>query len=214
MKGPGWRRQWRIRLAAAIGTIVITALGASWRVRRRRGEHLRAARGRGGFAYCLWHGEMLPILWSERNLGVAILISEHPDGEIIARVARALGCRAIRGSTTRGGGRALLALVRELEAGNAIAVTPDGPRGPREEVAPGVVAACQRAGAPLLPIRATVDRAWRLKTWDRFLVPKPFARVTITYGEPVIFAAGPAREAAEHVSAVKVAMEAAGVADA
>ncbi|HVE79563.1 MAG TPA: lysophospholipid acyltransferase family protein [Gemmatimonadaceae bacterium] len=198
-----------MRLASTFGAAVLGTLGATWRLRRRGEEHLRTARAHGGFAYSLWHGEMLPVLWSERNKGIAVLVSEHSDGEIIARILEAFGCRTVRGSTTRGGGRALLALVRELQAGHAIAVTPDGPRGPREEVAPGVVAACQRAGALLLPVRASADRAWRLSSWDRFVLPKPFARISITYGQPLTFERGATSDATAQVERVKTAMHAA-----
>ena len=82
-------------------------------------------------------GQLLPLIWHHRNQRVAILVSEHRDGEIIARVAQSIGYRLIRGSSTRGGERALLALARELKAGAEVAVTPDGPRGPREVMRPG-----------------------------------------------------------------------------
>jgi lysophospholipid acyltransferase (LPLAT)-like uncharacterized protein len=129
----------------------------------------------------LWHGQMLPLLWQHRREGVAVLISEHRDGEIIARVAVALGYRTVRGSTFRGADRALVGLVRELKAGHDVAVTPDGPRGPAREFAPGALVAAQRAGAPVIAIGMAATRAWRLRSWDGFMIPKPFARVTIAY---------------------------------
>ncbi len=82
----------------------------------------------------LWHGELLPILWAHRDQGIAVLISTHADGEIIARICESLGCRTVRGSSSRGGVRALLELVRELEQGHEVAITPDGPRGPRRAI--------------------------------------------------------------------------------
>ena len=98
--------------------------------------------------------------------------------------ARVLGYRSIRGSSSKGAARALLAAVRELQGGSSVAFTPDGPRGPRRELKPGVVAAAQRGGGVIVPVSARADRAWRLDSWDRFLVPKPGAKVTVTYGRP------------------------------
>ena len=114
-----------------------------------------------------------------------VLISEHGDGEIAARAAESMGYRTIRGSSRRGAERALLSLAREVEGGSHVAVTPDGPRGPAESFAPGALIAAQRSGAPIVLLRAVVDRAWRLNSWDRFIIPKPFARVTIYVGEPM-----------------------------
>ena len=143
---------------------------------------------------------MLPLLFQHRDEGVAILISSHRDGELIARTAQRFHFRTVRGSTSRGGGRALLGLVRELERGGEVAVTPDGPRGPAERFAPGALVAAQRANAHIVPVAAVADRAWRLKSWDRFLVPKPFARVTVAYGPPTRVAASTAREAGDEAA--------------
>ena len=114
-----------------------------------------------------------------------MLISEHGDGEIIARIARHFGFRTIRGSTSRGAARALLELVREVQGGNELAITPDGPRGPAKSFAPGAVIVAQRSGSPIVPAVVHVPFAWRLKSWDRFVVPKPFAKITVAYGETI-----------------------------
>ncbi|MGI8402678.1 MAG: lysophospholipid acyltransferase family protein, partial [Gemmatimonadaceae bacterium] len=142
------------------------------------------------------HGHLLPGLWHHRNEGVTVLISEHRDGEIVARAAESLGYGLIRGSTTRGGGRALISLVRELRAGHEIAITPDGPRGPARKFAPGALVAAQRSDAFILPVAVSASRSWRLKSWDRFMIPKPFARVTIAYGPPTKVESTDARAAA------------------
>jgi lysophospholipid acyltransferase (LPLAT)-like uncharacterized protein len=122
------------------------------------------------------------LLWQHRNEGVAVLISTHADGEIIARICEAFGYRTIRGSTSRGGARALVEIARTLEGGVDVAITPDGPRGPVHTVAPGTLYAAQRAQAPVIAIGVHASRAWRLSTWDRFMIPKPFARITVKYG--------------------------------
>lgn len=146
--------------------------------------------------YTFWHGTMLPLLWQHRKEHVAILISEHGDGEIIARIAHSLGYHSVRGSSSRGGERALLGTVRELESGRDVAFTPDGPRGPLESFAPGALIVSQRTGAPIVLITVDAANAWRLKSWDRFLIPKPFSRVTIAYENPLRVEAPDARAAA------------------
>ena len=108
-----------------------------------------------------------------------MLISTHADGEIIARICEALGYRTIRGSTSRGGARALVEITRTLERGIEVAITPDGPRGPPHSIAPGTLYAAQRSNAPIVPIYVHASRAWHLATWDSFMIPKPFARLTI-----------------------------------
>lgn len=140
--------------------------------------------------FLLWHEALLPLLWQHRNQGVAIVVSEARDGQYLSDLAATLGYRAVRGSSTRGGTRALLGAVRELRAGRSVAFTPDGPRGPRREIKPGVVAAAQRGGGVIVPIHAEADRAWRLHSWDRFMIPKPLTRVRITYGRPFEVAEG------------------------
>lgn len=158
----------------------------TWRIRVARGDHLQSLRSaRRPFVFALWHGQLLPLLWHHRGQGIALVISEHRDGERIARVATGLGYDLVRGSSTRGGGRALIQLSRVLESGHEAAITPDGPRGPARTVAQGVVVAAHRSGAAILPIAVSADRAWRLGGWDSFLIPKPFARVTVAYSAPI-----------------------------
>lgn len=184
-------------MSVLAGSSVLRGIAATWRFRVRGGEHLAALRDAGTpFIFSLWHGQLLPLIWHHRDERVAILVSEHRDGELIARIAQSIGYQLIRGSTTRGGGRALLALVRALETGTEVAVTPDGPRGPAFKFAPGALVAAHRTGAPLLPIAAHADRAWRLGSWDGFVIPKPFARVTVAYGPPAQVDASSPRDAA------------------
>lgn len=195
------------RAAVTVGGVALQALGRTWRYQIRGGEHLAALRLHGSpFIFSLWHGQLLPLIWHHRNQHVSILVSEHRDGEIIARVAQSIGYRLIRGSSTRGGERALLALARELKAGAEVAVTPDGPRGPARSYAPGALIAAQRSGAAILPITAHVDRAWHLSSWDRFIIPKPFANVTVAYGAPVYVEAGNSRAAASAAPHLQTAM--------
>jgi lysophospholipid acyltransferase (LPLAT)-like uncharacterized protein len=160
-------------------------LARTWRVGTEHEERWRPLyETRRPHVFLLWHEVLLPLLWHHRDQGIAIVVSENRDGQYLTDFALALGYRAVRGSSSRGAARALLGAVRELQAGRAVAFTPDGPRGPRRELKPGVVAAAQRGGGVIVPIHARADRAWRIHSWDRLLVPKPAARITVTYGRP------------------------------
>lgn len=173
----------RMRWIVRVGAWILRLLATTWRVRTVNGEPLDEARRTGQpVLFALWHGELLPLLWHQRGRGVAVVISEHRDGEIIARIAESLGYRTVRGSSSKGASRALLGLTRAIEQGADGAITPDGPRGPAHVFASGAAVAAQRTGVPIVPIRASASRAWRLRSWDRFLIPKPFARVTVTIG--------------------------------
>jgi lysophospholipid acyltransferase (LPLAT)-like uncharacterized protein len=188
---------WRSRAVFLLGRGFLHVLGRTWRFRIVNGEaldHLR--RTERSFIFALWHGHLLPLLWHHRAEGVIVLISEHRDGELVARAAESLGYGLIRGSTTRGAERALISLVRELKSGHEVAITPDGPRGPPATFAPGALVAAQRSGSFILPVAASTNRAWRLRSWDRFMIPKPFARITVAYGTPTKVLAPTARAAA------------------
>lgn len=179
-----------------VGVLALRALAMTWRVRRIGAEGIDGLRARGEpWVFTLWHGQLLPLTWAHRGWGVSVLISEHRDGEIIARIAEALGLHAIRGSSSRGAARGLIGLSRVLEEGKPVGITPDGPRGPMHSFAPGALAAAHRGGAPVVALGAAASRAWRMKSWDRFMVPKPFAKVVISYGPPTSVEAVDAREA-------------------
>jgi len=186
------------RAALVAGASAIRALAATWRystVGEGTPAGLRARKE--PILFTLWHGQMLPLLWFHRNQGVAVLVSEHSDGEIIARILEWMGYALIRGSTSRGASRALIGLMRALREGNDAAITPDGPRGPRHKFAPGAVVAANRAGVSIVPTVAHVSSCWRLSSWDGFEIPKPFARITIAYGPETRVHARTPREAAE-----------------
>lgn len=185
----------KVRLAAWLGGLLLRLLGSTWRIRREAPDEFEGMLARGeSFIVVFWHGEIVPITWVHRRRGIAPLISRHADGEIIARIVEGLGYRTVRGSTSRGGVRALLETARLVEQGIPVGFTPDGPRGPRHEFAPGALIVAQRTGRPILAMSASADRAWRLSSWDRHLVPKPFARVTIRYAPPTLVSAGSARD--------------------
>lgn len=197
------------RLAVVLGGALIRALASTWRYRVRNVDELEKLRGSGApFVFSIWHGQLLPLLWHHRDQGISILVSEHKDGELIARFAESIGYGTIRGSSSRGAAGALLGLVRALEEGKEVGITPDGPRGPACSYAPGAAVAASKAGALVLPLAAHADRAWRLNSWDRFMIPRPFARVTLAYGAPVRLP-GDARAAAAETPRLESAMNAA-----
>jgi hypothetical protein len=202
------KRDRALALIVPLGALVVRLLAWTWRVRMVNPEAIAPLRAANA-AYILacWHGQMLPLLWAHRDQGIAILVSEHRDGEIITRVARTIGFNSVRGSTSRGAGRALLGLVAELQRGRVVAVTPDGPRGPAGSFAPGALIAAQRAGVPILTVGAYASSAWSLRSWDRFLIPKPFARVSIAYGGPALVEGDSPRAAAGEVAKFQEMLE-------
>ena len=187
-----WKLRWSIRL----GWVLLRALGATWRLRivGRASLDSRAPVS-DPVIYCLWHGQILPILWGHRPR-TGVVVSEHKDGEIITRILERFGMFGVRGSSSRGGTRALLEAAQVVRAGDDMAFTPDGPRGPRHSFAPGALILAHRAEVPVVPLVASVDRAWRLGSWDGFEIPKPFARITVLYDTPRRVVADSPREAA------------------
>jgi hypothetical protein len=176
----------RISRWSRIGASFVRLLGRTWRLRVTHDDAVRAARSTNTpIVFSLWHGQMLPLLYAHRDEGVTVLISEHSDGEIIARIATDFGFRTVRGSTSRGAARALLGLARVLEEGGELAITPDGPRGPAKSIAPGVGVVARRAGVPVVAAAASASKAWRLKSWDKFMIPRPFATVHVAYSDAV-----------------------------
>jgi lysophospholipid acyltransferase (LPLAT)-like uncharacterized protein len=143
-----------------------------------------------------WH-EILPVMPVLRRFArgrIQVLISSHRDGKLIAEVVRGLGFEVAEGSSRRGGAAAARRLLDHLASGGQIAITPDGPRGPRRHAAPGVAELAARAGVPVIPCGAATSRHWRLPSWDRMLFPLPFGRGAIVLGAPIEV---PEEEAAE-----------------
>jgi lysophospholipid acyltransferase (LPLAT)-like uncharacterized protein len=153
--------------------------------------------------YAFWHRCLLASAWRFRNRGVAILISRSFDGELIARTVERLGFVAVRGSSSRDGMSGLRNLHRAYDAGNFCAVTADGPRGPAEIAKPGVVQLAKLVDTTVGAFYVHPHRAWQLRSWDRFLIPKPFSRVTVSWSNHVPADETAVQAALEH--AVKLA---------
>lgn len=173
------------RLVIAVTIPLIYALG--WTLRTRElgctAWSLRTASE--SALWSLWHETLLLGTWLYRRRNIHVMISTSRDGERIARITRYLGYAPVRGSTSKGSLAATRKLVASLRAGALAAITPDGPRGPRRRAQPGLVAVARLSGRPIVAIGIGVARCWRLRSWDRFAIPKPFARVHFVYGDPI-----------------------------
>lgn len=179
------REDLQVRGVSAAGRALLSALLATCHIRRSGTEHIEPYREGVPVVFTLWHGRLLPCTHAHRGEGIAALISQHRDGEYIARVVERWGFETVRGSSRRGGTSALRELVRRVRRGTSLAITPDGPTGPRERMKIGALHVARATGAPLIPVGGGADRGWLISSWDRFLVPKPFSRIHIVYGEPL-----------------------------
>jgi lysophospholipid acyltransferase (LPLAT)-like uncharacterized protein len=140
----------------------------------------------GGAIFALWHSRLLYPAYHFRHRGLQTIISRSRDGEIISRVVEGWGYHVVRGSSSRGGAEAFRGLLKQLQSGRDVVITPDGPRGPPEKVQPGVVALAKLTGYPIVPVSYDASRRILVRSWDRFLVPLPFARIQIVAGEPIV----------------------------
>lgn len=175
----------KVRAAGALGAGVVGALGSTLRFRIEGGESIDGYRRSGeAFIIAFWHAWILPMVYLHRRRGMVALVSEHRDGEYLARIIARMGFDTARGSSTRGGAKGLMGSVRALRAGTSIGLTPDGPRGPARVFKPGGLVAAQLSGAPIIPISVSAGPAKRFESWDRFVLPYPFAVVRVRYGAP------------------------------
>jgi len=133
-----------------------------------------------------WHRHLMVVLCAYRGLHFCAPVSTHKDGEYVAHVMERLGSLAVRGSTTRGSVNLLRGMLRAVKEGWNCGVTPDGPRGPRFTVQPGVIMLARRSGLPLYPVGVAAKGAWVLNSWDAFVIPKPGAKVCIFFGQPLL----------------------------
>ncbi len=167
---------WYVRLAYATGR---------WRV---EGGDVPATFWREGrpFIIAFWHGRllMMPYCW-DNSAAVNMLISEHPDGQFIARIVGHFGYGTIAGSTRRGGASALRAMLRALKSGDCVGITPDGPRGPRMRAGGAIVEVGRLARVPVVPVAFATSRRRVLGTWDRFVVALPLSRGVFVWGQPI-----------------------------
>ena len=173
-------------LNARLLAIMAWLLGRTWRLDVIGDEHVQELRRRGiPVVFAVWHAYLLVPLWHRRGEGVTLLVSEHGDADSLAQAALRWGYKVIRGSSTRGGIGGLKGVLRVLASGGDAAFTPDGPRGPRGLAKPGTLMAAAKGGASIVPVGAYASSLWRLRSWDRFVIPRPFSSVRLVYGRPV-----------------------------
>jgi len=175
------------RALCALAALYIRLAHATGRWRTVGGEIPRRFWDQGRpFILCFWHGRllMMPYCWRTR-VPIHMLISRHRDGQIIARTVAHFGIATIAGSTSRGGGAALRALVRALRGGNCIGITPDGPQGPRMRASIGIAQTARLSGAAVIPAAFSCAPRRVMGSWDRFVLAPPFARGAFVWGAPI-----------------------------
>ena len=171
---------------AAIGYQVINLLGHTLRWRVEGFQHFEAIYAAGHQpVMAFWHGRILSATYYFRRRGIVVITSENFDGEWIARIIERFGYGTARGSTSRGARKAMLQLVRDMDAGKAAGFTLDGPRGPAKIAQPGAIWLSRTTGHPVMPFHLEASSFWSLGSWDRTQIPKPFSTVALVIGEPM-----------------------------
>ncbi len=184
------RKQWKRRFLEwfaihVFGGLILPLVIRSWRVEFDLPPHLKQLRDGHKVILAFWHNRQIGLIRVADELRpVKVLISRHGDGEIIARIVARFGIGSVRGSSTRGGKAAVRKLVSASRQSH-LAITPDGPVGPRYHAKQGVALVAALTGLPVTWISWSTDRAWRFKSWDRFILPKPFARIRYRVGGTV-----------------------------
>jgi hypothetical protein len=166
-------------------SFALSTLALTWRIR------LEDRAGIGGRSepviWVLWHNRLLviPIIYHRffKHRKSVTLVSRSKDGELLARCIERFGGIPVRGSSSRGGAAALMELHEAIAGGHDAYITPDGPRGPRYKLSPGVIWLAQKSKAPVMPVQIEYSSCWRLGRWDGFVIPKPFSRITVTLRE-------------------------------
>lgn len=180
------------RLLLAVAPRIVWALiaivGRTWRfeaIAEEGAVALPFGKGAGAEIYCFWHQCVLPCTVYFRRTRATILISRSFDGELITRILRLFGFSAVRGSSSRGSREGLQGLVQVIESGSPAIFTADGPRGPIYQTKMGPIKLAQLTGAPIGSFHLEPEHAWVMRSWDRFLVPKPFTRIVVSWARPM-----------------------------
>ena len=181
--------RWYQHLAVSLLSLALWAVTSSWR--RRWDNQKEPEPIPGPVIFCIWHNPLAINSYSKLAhkkwpaKGLAALISASRDGAFLAAVVEKLGIQTIRGSSSRRGAQALLEATSWLEKGFSVGITPDGPRGPRYKIQPGIIQLAQVSGRPIVPISSYVRRKYCFRSWDQFQIPYPFARCNLRYGAPI-----------------------------
>ena len=193
-----WREQ-RPELISGLIYRFVTLIGRTLKI-ELRGVDAASER----MIYCGWHGRSFPFAYSCRDRGWWVIISQSRDGDIQNTIFQRLGFQTTRGSTGRGGERAAVRAIKALRGGGVLAMTPDGPRGPSQVVQEGIMLIAQKSGARLVPLGIAATPCWRINSWDRYVIPKPFARALLIVGESLSV---PVDATPEEVEAIRLRLE-------
>lgn len=173
----------RLFLVGWLGYFLVSAIGSTLRYTVEGWDDFQKCKNEGrSLIYSFWHNQILQATHFFRFRGIVVMSSFHRDGIYTSQVIRRFGYAIARGSSSRGGVRALLEMKRHLEQGRDVGFTADGPKGPVYRVKPGPVWLSQRTGAPIMPFHVQPEKYWEMKSWDRFRVPKPFSRTLVKIG--------------------------------
>ena len=180
------RKQLRWRLIGLIGKWFIDGLFLTIRIRYRGLKPVQNMLQSHHFIFAFWHSRIIPVAYTHKGYGGAIMVSRSEDGELIAQVIHRQGHEPIRGSTTRGGREALKLLEKKLmERVRPGVIIPDGPQGPRFKVQHGIIQLAKKTGYPIIPVTGSASRMKIFNSWDRFILPLPFSECLISYGQPI-----------------------------
>lgn len=180
-----FKQKWIQNLIPVVGWIYINLVGKTLRYSINGKENLSKAR-EGGKPLLLaaWHGGLIPPMYYLRYQGINVLSSTHRDSEYLAWILRKFGWCLTKGSTGKGGSRALIEMIRKLKEGKDIAITPDGPTGPAKKLKPGLIYIAQKTGIPIIPLGVGASPKKNLKSWDSFMLPSFFAQAVLIFGDP------------------------------
>ena len=184
MKIEGWRARWLV----AFGFYLLQVWARTLHYEIDDRANVLGKPVAGNYIAALWHNRLLLISFVLKKFFPgrpgAGLISASRDGDLIADATQRFGFDVVRGSSSRMGASALLELSEILRSGRDVLLTPDGPRGPAYELGPGIIFLAQKTGAPVVPVNMEYSSCWRVKSWDRFIIPRPFSKVRVTIGQP------------------------------
>lgn len=172
-------------MGSALAYCYLMFAGLTTRIKRIKSPEFEALETKTNYIYAIWHARQAFLAYAHRHTNICALVSRSKDGEYMARLIQKLGIGAVRGSTSKGGSLALLALIDEAQAGRHPVITPDGPRGPQRTVQQGIIFLAQKTGLPIIPATCGISSKIVFHSWDRFELPLPFGRAVVIYGRPI-----------------------------
>lgn len=190
-----WLTEWKWRLVGILGKWLIDLIFCASPIEIEGYEKVRHLRASRRLIVAFWHSRILLISHLYKGENALILVSQSKDGEIIARILQRQGHEPVRGSSSRGGLRALSGMIRKMkQSGRPAVMIPDGPRGPRHRVQPGIITLARKTGFPIVPVTYSARRRKVFNSWDRFVLPAPFTRCKVVFGDPIVIPPDIAKE--------------------